>query len=212
MDNLIAAQKARPMIIVMENLNAVKPGESAPIYFARGVLTQAVPEPPPAPGAAPAPRRPGGPLGSAVFTDMMLTDLIPMVERSFRVAPGRENRAMAGLSMGGAQTFVTALARLDMFAYIGGFSGNCGGFGRGNEAPDMKTICGGAFADPAAFNSKIKVLFLSVGSVEGPGTKAFSDALKQAGVHTVYFESPGTAHEWLSWRRAFNDFAPRLFK
>ena len=69
-----------------------------------------------------------------------------------------------------------------------------------------------AFADPAAFNSKIKVLFLSVGSVEGPGTKAFSDALNQAGVHTVYFESPGTAHEWLSWRRAFDDFAPRLFK
>ena len=49
------------------------------------------------------------------------------------------------------------------------------------------------------------MLFLSVGSVEGPGTKAFSDALNQAGVHTVYFESPGTAHEWLSWRRAFND-------
>jgi S-formylglutathione hydrolase FrmB len=56
------------------------------------------------------------------------------------------------------------------------------------------------------------VLFLSVGSVEGPGTKAFSDALNQAGVHTVYFESPGTAHEWLSWRRALNDFAPRLFR
>ena len=76
----------------------------------------------------------------------------------------------------------------------------------------MTTICGGAFADPAAFNSKIKVLFLGVGSVEGPGTKAFSDALTKAGIHNVYFESPGTAHEWLSWRRALNDFAPRLFR
>ncbi len=113
MDNLIAAGKARPAIIVMENLNAVKPGESAALYFARGVLTQAVPEPPPAAGAPPAPRRPLGPMGSGVFSEMMLNDLIPMIERTFRVAPGRENRAMAGLSMGGFQTFTTTLANLD---------------------------------------------------------------------------------------------------
>jgi enterochelin esterase family protein len=221
LDNLIAAGKAKPMIIVMDNLNAVKPGESAAIFGARGL----VPPPGPAPasaaapaaagpgrGAAPPAGRGGGGLGRPTYSEMMFTDLVPMIERTYRVRPGKENRAMAGLSMGGAQTFATTLTNLDKFAYIGGFSGNCGGFGRGNEAPDMKTICGGAFADPAAFNSKIKVLFLSVGSVEGPGTKAFSDALNQAGVHSVYFESPGTAHEWLSWRRAFNDFAPRLFK
>jgi enterochelin esterase family protein len=225
LDNLIAAGKAKPMIVVMDNLNAVKPGESAAIFGARGLVpppSDVPPPPPPARGTPPAPggrgagpgagRGPGGPLGRPTYTEMMFTDLVPMIERTYRVRPGKENRAMAGLSMGGAQTFATTLTNLDKFAYIGGFSGNCGGFGRGNEAPDMKTICGGAFADPAAFNSKIKVLFLSVGSVEGPGTKAFSDALKQAGVHTVYFESPGTAHEWLSWRRAFNDFAPRLFK
>ena len=226
LDNLIAARKAKPMIIVMDNLNAVKPGESAAIFGARGQVpppSDAPPPPPPARGTPPAawrPRRrtrrsgpwPGGPLGRPTYTEMMFTDLVPMIERTYRVRPGKDNRAMAGLSMGGAQTFATTLTNLDKFAYIGGFSGNCGGFGRGNEAPDMKTICGGAFADPAAFNSKIKVLFLSVGSVEGPGTKAFSDALNQAGVHSVYFESPGTAHEWLSWRRAFNDFAPRLFK
>jgi enterochelin esterase family protein len=142
----------------------------------------------------------------------MFTDLVPFVEKTYRVAPGRENRAMAGLSMGGAQTFETVLNHLDKFAYFGGFSGNCGGFGRGGAAFDVKTTCGGAFADPAAFNRQMKLMFISVGSVEGPGTKAFSDALTQAGVHNVYFESPGTAHEWLSWRRAFNDFAPRLFR
>ena len=65
---------------------------------------------------------------------------------------------------------------------------------------------------PAAFNRQIKVLFLGIGSEEGPGTKAFSDALTKAGVHNVYFESPGTAHEWLTWRRCLNDFAPRLFR
>ena len=111
--------------------------------------------------------------------------------------------------MGGMQTFTTALNNLDKFAYLGGFSGSCGG--RGGSF-DPKTTCGGAFADSAAFNKKVKVLFLGIGSVEGPGTKQFSDALTAAGVHNVYFESPGTAHEWLTWRRCFNDFAPRLFR
>jgi enterochelin esterase family protein len=207
MDNLIAAGKARPMIIVMDNLNAVKPGESAALYYARGVLTQPVPQPPPAPGAPPpAGRR--GPLGSAVFTDMMLTDLIPMVEKTYRVAPGRENRAMAGLSMGGFQTFTTALAHLDRFAYIGGFSGSTGG--RGDV--DLKTLHDGVFADAAAFNKKVKVLFISIGSEEGPGAKAFSGKLTEAGIHNVFFESPGTAHEWLTWRRSFREFAPLLFR
>ena len=220
MDNLIAGKQARPMIIVMDNLNAVRPGESAALYGARGSLTQAVIEPPPPPGSGPGGRAAGGgpaggagrggrgPLGSAVFTDMMLTDLIPMVERSFRVAPGRDNRAMAGLSMGGAQTFVTALAHLDTFAYVGGFSGSSGG----GAGFDPKTSNGGVFADAAAFNKKVKVLFLGIGSAEGPNTKNFSEQLTRAGIANVYYESPGTAHEWLTWRRAFKEFAPRLFR
>jgi enterochelin esterase family protein len=214
MDNLIAEKKARPMIIVMDNLNAVKPGESASLYFARGALTQAVPQPPEPAGAPPAGRAAGpgrgrggrGPLASSVFTEMLLTDLMPMVERSFRVAAGRENRAMAGLSMGGAQTFGTALANLDTFAYIGGFSGSGGGRG----GFDPKTSNGGVFADAAAFNKKVKVLFLGIGSAEGPGTKTFSEQLTQAGINNIYYESPGTAHEWLTWRRCFKEFAPRL--
>jgi enterochelin esterase-like enzyme len=212
MDNLIAENKAKPMIIVMDNLNAVKPGESAALYAARGAITQAVPETQLAGGAAAgrgaAGRGGARPLGSAVFTDMMLTDLIPMVERTLRVAPGRENRAMAGLSMGGMQTFTTALANLDKFAYIGGFSGSSGGRG----GFDPKTSNDGVFADAVAFNKKVKVLFLGIGSVEGPGTKAFSDQLTQAGIKNVYYESPGTAHEWLTWRRCFKEFAPRLFR
>jgi enterochelin esterase family protein len=141
---------------------------------------------------------------------MMFTDLIPMVEKDYRVAPGRDNRAMAGLSMGGMQTYTTGLHNLDKFAYLGGFSGNCQSFGGG--AFDPKTTCGGAFANPAAFNKEVKVLFLSTGSVEGPGVKNFSDELTKAGIKNVYFESPGTAHEWLTWRRALENFAPRLFR
>lgn len=220
MDNLIAAGKAKPMIVVMDNLNAVKPGESAAIFGARGQV--------PAPAAAPAPRggvgapgagflpgrgatagRGGGGMGRTTFTEMMFTDLIPMVERTYKVLPGRESRAMAGLSMGGGQTFTTGLNNLDKFAWLGGFSGSCGGRG---AAFDPKTSCNGAFADPAGFNKKVKVLFLGIGSAEGPGTRNFSDALTKAGIHNVYFESPGTAHEWLTWRRCLYDFAPRLFR
>jgi enterochelin esterase-like enzyme len=213
-DNLIAEKRARPMIIVMDNLNAVRPGESGALYAARGTLTQtaATPPAPAAAGAAGGRGRSGGPgpgpLASRVFTEMMLHDLIPMVEQSFRVAPGRENRAMAGLSMGGAQTFGTALENLDKFAYIGGFSGSSGGRG----GFDPKTSDGSVFADAAAFNKKVKLLFLSIGSEEGPGTKNFSQQLTQAGITNVYYESPGTAHEWLTWRRSFREFATRLFR
>ena len=128
-----------------------------------------------APGA-----RPGFPAkwGEA-FTEMMFTDLTPMVERTYRVLPGRENRAMAGLSMSGAQTFKTALGNLDKFDYLGGFSGSCGGR---DATFDRKTTCGGAFADAAAFNKMVKVLFLGIGSSEGPGTKHFSEALTNAGI------------------------------
>jgi len=138
----------------------------------------------------------------------LFTDLVPMIERTYRVAPGRENRAMAGLSMGGMQSFMTVLGNLDKFAYLGGFSGSSGGRG----GFDPKTSNNGVFADSTAFNKKMKVLFLGIGSAEGPGTKNFSEAITKAGIHNVYFESPGTAHEWLTWRRCLNDFAPHLFR
>jgi enterochelin esterase-like enzyme len=202
LDNLIASKKAKPMIIVMDNLNTAKPGEDASIFNARWLR-------PTPPGAPPAPRRGLAGFTGAAFTEMMLTDLIPMIEKTYRVLPGRENRAMAGLSMGGMQTFLTTLANLDKFAYIGGFSGSTGGF---SGTFDPKTSNNGVFADAAAFNKKIKVLFLGIGSVEGPRTKDFSENLTKAGIQNVYFESPGTAHEWLTWRRCLNDFAPRLFK
>jgi enterochelin esterase family protein len=212
MDNLIAAKKAKPMLIVMDNLNAVKPGGDASLYAARGLRGAAPPNPAATRGgqaAVPAARGGGIPTNfDATFTEMMLTDLIPMIERTYRALSGRENRAMAGLSMGGMQTFATTLQNLDKFAYIGGFSGSSGGRG----GFDPKTSSNGVFADAAAFNKKVKVLFLGIGSVEGTGTKTFSEALTKAGINNVYFESPGTAHEWLTWRRCLNDFAPRLFR
>jgi len=191
--------------VVMDNLNAVWPSEDATLFAARGIIARAtMADVAPAGGG-----RGGFPTNwGAAFTDMLLTDLIPMIERTYRVLPGRENRAMAGLSMGGMQSFMTVLGNMDKFAYLGGFSGSSGGRG----GFDPKTSNNGVFADAAAFNKKMKVLFLGIGSAEGPGTKNFSEALTNAGIQNVYFESPGTAHEWLTWRRCLNDFAPRLFK
>ena len=166
MDNLIAAKKAKPMIIVMDNLNAAKPGESAAVFCGArpgagpGGRAAAAAGPRRAPaGAAPGAARRAGPagrggaLGRPTYTEMMFTDLVPMIERAYRVLPGKDNRAMAGLSMGGAQTFETVLNNLDKFAYFGGFSGNCAAFGRGG-AFDPKTTCGGSFADASRSTSR----------------------------------------------------------
>ena len=174
------------MIIVMDNLNAVKPGESAALYFARGSITQAVPVRRAGGGAGngrcpgwtcgrPRPRREDRWRAACSPDDAHRSH--PDGGADLRVAPGRENRAMAGLSMGGAQTFGTALAHLDKFAYLGGFSGSSGGRG----GFDPKTANGGVFADAAAFNKKVKVLFLGIGSAEGPGTKTFSEHLPRRG-------------------------------
>ncbi len=201
LDNLIAAGQAKPMIIVMDNLNTARPGEDATIFASRRFW-------PPPPAGSTTPRFGLAGFTGSAFTEMLLKDLVPMVEKTYRVRPGRENRAMAGLSMGGMQTFLTTLAHLDQFAYIGGFSGSTGGRG----GFDPKTSNNGVFADAAAFNKKVKVLFLGIGTEEGPGTKNFSEQLTKAGIQNVYYESPGTAHEWLTWRRCLKEFAPKLFR
>jgi enterochelin esterase family protein len=89
---------------------------------------------------------------------------------------------------------------------MGGFSGS----GRVNS---VETAYNGVFKDAEAFNKKMKLLFISIGTAEGPGAKQTYETLKEHGIkNIVYHESQGTAHEWLTWRRALNDFAPRLFR
>jgi S-formylglutathione hydrolase FrmB len=131
------------------------------------------------------------------------------------------------------QTASVTMANLDKFSYIGLFSGGAAtGFGgrggRGNAAPgatpvaastplDLKTIYSGAMADPAEFNKKVKVLFMSFGSeppLENPvGLKRHQEQLIAAGITNSYvYISPGTSHEWQTWRRSLYTFAPLLFQ
>lgn len=199
MDNLIAAQKARPMILVMEKGYARKPGE--PQVSLR----------PPAAGAGAQP-----PDFRRVFSaleEVFIQDLIPMIDSTYRTLPDRENRAMAGLSMGGMQTFLITLNNLDKFAWLGGFSGAGGGFG---GAIDTKTAHNGVLADAEAFNNKVHLVWIGIGTAEGErfynSVKSYRDALEEGGIKTIFYESPGTAHEWQTWRRCLNEFAPRLFQ
>ncbi len=204
LDNLIAARKARPMLVVMERGYARRPGDPAP--------APRPPARPAAPGRNPPPRPDFGRMFSA-FEEVMVKDLIPMIDTTYRTIPDRDHRAMAGLSMGGMQTFQITLKHLDLFASIGGFSGGGGGFG--GTPFDPKTAHGGVMADAADFNKKVHVLWLGIGTAEPPrmyeSVKNYHEALEKAGIKHVYYESPGTSHEWLTWRRCLHEFAPLLF-
>jgi enterochelin esterase family protein len=183
MDNLIAEGRAVPMIVVMDSGNIE-------VSYNRAS---------------------GQPITEygADFTPILLTEIIPHIESHYRVLRDREHRAMAGLSWGGHQTFNTALPNIDKFSYIGSFSGAL----FFNPA-ELDNLYGGVFADPEAFNKKVHLLFLGIGSEENPErTRAIADGLKGLGLTNVtYYESPGTAHEFLTWRRCLHEFAPQLFK
>lgn len=151
---------------------------------------------------------------SGDITDIFVKDLIPFIDKTFRTQTDRDHRAMAGLSRGGMQTTMTVFNNMDKFAWMGTFSGFfMGGFGpRGGETPSVETAFNGVFKDAEAFNKQIKLLFISTGTEER-SPKEQVEALKAYGINNIVFhESQGTAHEWLTWRRALNDFAPRLFK
>ena len=185
MDNLIAEGSAVPMIVVMDNGNieSFQPRQGEDPNEAR--------------------KRFG-----ADFPSILLEEIIPNIESKYRVLTDRENRAMAGLSWGGLQTFNITLNNLDKFSYIGGFSG-AGSI----DTNQLETVYNGAFKDPKEFNEKVHVLFLGIGSEERPErTRNLSDNLKKAGINNIYYESPGTAHEFLTWRRCLKEFVPLIFK
>ena len=151
---------------------------------------------------------------TSAFEEDVIQVLIPHIDKTFRTLRDRDHRAMAGLSMGGMQTFQVAFNHLDHFSYIGGFSG-AGGM-LGNRKLDPKTDYNGAFADPTRFAKTVHLLWLGVGTNEPErmrtGLRNLHSSLQEANIPHIYYESPGTDHEWQTWRRDLKDFASRLFR
>ena len=182
LDNLIATGKARPMIVVVDTGYASFAGESA------GTNRSAP---------------------TAAFEGVMLEELIPMIDATYRTRPDRAHRAMAGLSMGSMQTLQITLKHLDQFAWIGAMSGPP------RQGFDVKTSFDGVFSDSAAFNQKVKLFWLGAGTAETQfhqHTLTMHETLNKAGIRNVFFSSPGTDHEWQTWRRSLHDLSPRLFR
>jgi enterochelin esterase-like enzyme len=202
LDNLIAAGKCKPMIVVMAYGYARRAGQAPPDLT--GIPTGS------------SERLRAMQSMTAAFEDDVTQALIPFIDKTFRTIPDRNHRAMAGLSMGGMQTFQITLNHLDLFSYIGGFSGAGGMLALGDRKLDPKTDYNGAFADPAAFAKKVRLLWLGVGTEEPErmraGIQRLHTSLLEAKIQHVFYESPGTDHEWQTWRRDLKDFAPRLFQ
>ena len=200
LDNLIAEGKAKPMIIVMETSDVVGGG----FGFGFGGGRRG----PGAPGGTNGFRGlgPGGviampiPPGGGPYGRLMVKDLIPWVDANFRTIPDQQHRAMAGLSMGSMQTHNVTMANLDKFSYIGLFSGSI--------IPTTE------ITNVPAFKQKVKLVFMSFGSLEpgAPRAKSAAAALQNEGVNAMFYESPGTAHEWQSWRRSLHEYAQQLFQ
>lgn len=200
LDNLLAANKVTPMIVVMDRGYAYRPGEPRPSGAGAPPGGRGAREgQPPAAG-----RGVGGP--SPAFEGVMIDDIIPMVDRTFRTIADRDHRAMAGLSMGSMQTLQIGMSHLDKFAWLGIFS---------HPPLPFDPMFNGTLNDAAAFNKKVHLYWWGAGTAEESIYKAAKEVLagyEKAGIKFVFYESSGTAHEWLTWRRFLNTFAPLLFR
>jgi enterochelin esterase-like enzyme len=179
LDNLIAQHKAVPMIIVMPN------GDTDGTW-----------------GGGSSPE------GIALLGQELGHEIVPLIDGAYRVAAGRENRAITGLSMGGGQAFTIGLKNLDRFAWVGEFSS---GLVSDTEFKLDQHLPG--FLDhPADINQKLKLLFLSCGTEDPrfPGQLDLLDFLKQHQIRYVWFPTPGV-HEWKVWRHALAEFAQKVF-
>jgi enterochelin esterase family protein len=193
LDNLIASGKAVPMLIVMPN----------------GSLSRPTSTPPRTPGAQLSPELVAArERATRRFVDELMKEIVPQVERTYRVKPGAPNRAIAGLSMGGGQTLSTILAHPDQFAYIGMWSAAIFGSGAEWEARNE------AFLSKAnEFNERVKRLEICVGDRDSllAGSKNLAEVLQKRGIrHELYISGGG--HTWINWRHYLNAFASKLFQ
>lgn len=175
MDNLLAQKKAVPFIIVMDY------GQGQNIHLVGKF----------------APKEQDNRNNDA-FAVVLMNDIIPFIEKEYRVYTDAQHRAMAGLSMGGGQTRRITLANPTKFGYIGMFSG-------GTISPEDVQAAKG-------FQDTAKLVFMSCGSKENPKVMEAAEALNKMGVKAAGYVSEGTAHEWHTWRRSLYQFAQQIFK
>lgn len=191
MDNLIAEGRARPMIIVN------------PFGYARqGIGTgpdRIIPDPSAGQSAGP-----GGGQQNSLFARDLLGDVVPFIESKFRTIANADNRALGGLSMGGGQTIAIGFNNTDTFHSLVVMSA-----GAQNAAATYPTF----FADPAATNRKLKLLWVSVGKDDFAlnGARALDEALTTAKINHTYRLTEGR-HEWVIWRHHLHEVAPLMFK
>jgi len=192
LDNLIAQKKAKPMLVVMPNGSLPRPANLPRV----------------APGATP-PAEVAKRMAALQerFTKDLLQDVVPHVEKNLRVLAGAENRALAGLSMGGGQTLTAVTTHPDQFAYVGVWS--AGIFGNADEFEKRNA----SFFDSAdKVNKTVKLFSISVGDKDFllDRSKQLGDLLKKHGIkHEMHISGGG--HTWINWRHYLNDFAPQLF-
>ncbi len=208
LDNLIAAKKAKPMVVVMPA------GHTRATGFGGGGRGG---------GAAAGGQRPPD-----EFVQDFLTDIMPYAESHYRIQANRKSRAIAGLSMGGSQTLNISLPHLDKFAYIGVYSsGLLGGIGgRGGRGGGASTNAVPATPPPPTFEEQhkaeldnpllkkgLKLVWFSTGSDDGliGNTRSTVEMLKKHGFNPVFKESTG-GHTWINWRNYLDEFAPQLFQ
>lgn len=180
---------------ILDNLIAEKKARPMIVVMENGMVA-------PRAGGNPASAKPSSAPGAPArrneaFGDLVINDLAPRIDAAYRTLPDRKHRAIAGLSMGAGQATQIGLANLDRFAYVGAFSGS--GLGRFQPKPD----------------SGLLLFWMGAGSLESgrmTSGKAAVEAMNKAGIKAVWFESPGTSHEWQTWRKCLYDFAPRLFQ
>jgi enterochelin esterase family protein len=194
LDNLLADGKARPMLVVMPNGSLPRPAKF-PAFT---------------------PGRPASPEVIAAmnalqerFTNELLKEVVPYVEKHYRVRSGREHRALAGLSMGGGQTLRVVTTHPDQFAYVGVWSA---GLSRGN-ASEFEKRNEAFFKNTEKVNASVKLFSISVGDKDFAlaGSKALAELLKKHGIkHELHISGGG--HTWINWRNYLNELAPRLFR
>jgi enterochelin esterase-like enzyme len=204
LDNLIAEGKAKPMVVVMPLGQGIQSFWTGPAKAVDDTLA----------------RMAGAPLdeiiralmagdgkgGLSPVTRDILEDVMPMVERTYKVSRRPDDRAIAGLSMGGGQTINLAFSRPELFRYVLLMS-PAAGAGAEVLYPEV-------FKTPSKLNQQFKLLWLGVGkedTLTGPGDKVFVDALTKAGIKITYDLIDGR-HEWTVWRRQLRDMAPKLFR